>query len=321
MWDTDAPITSTMFDNESYGNMLLYLPSTTSFAHSLVDKGAVIIVKDGRSGAITLINDKPFYCPQSFVAEHISYQRQFTQVTGIGSSAGWETIMLPFDVKAITHSEKGSIAPFGATAANHFWLASPKEALFGAVTDFCANTPYIIAMPNHDAYGEYAMGGMVTFSAENATVHATTGELSGSGNGFVLKGTYDEVSPSSTVYALNVGARFEDYSAGSVFVSNRYVVAPFSAYVVASNGLSSAPLYRIAFADEGDNEEPNVTEFSVSSHGGVVYISTPEACQVRVYDMTGRRVCIIACAVGVNEVHSLSEGMYIIEKTKVYVNR
>lgn len=321
VWDTNTPIASAMFDEDSYGNLLLYLPTSMSFAHSLVDKGAVIIVRDGRSGAVSLMNDKPFYCPKPFVADKVSYQRDFSQVTGMGTSAGWETIMLPFDVKSVAHSEKGSMAPFGVSAPNNFWLASPEGDSFVAVTDFCANTPYIISMPNNAAYGDYAVGGAITFSAENATIYATTDDLSGRGNGFVLNGTYDVLAPSPVVYALNVDAAYEGFAAGSVFVSNRHVVPPFSAYVTAPSSASFAPYYRIALADDSDNAAPDVMRISVSSHEGVVYISTPEPCWVKVYDATGRRICTVACVAGVNEVRSLAEGMYIIEKTKVYVRR
>ena len=43
--------------------------------------------------------------------------------------------------------------------------------------------------------------------------------------------------------------------------------------------------------------------------------------EVIVYDAFGRKVCAVQCAEGVNAITSLDAGIYVIEKTKVCVER
>ena len=318
VWDVDIPVKDNFFDGKSYHNLLLYIPDTARIVNPLIEAGRMAVIRDGRSGALALDGEKPFYCPSPFVAERVTCQRNFTQSTGIGVSAGWETIALPFDVQHVEHAGKGTIAPFGVEAANHFWLSGFEGDAFVSATEIRANVPYIIAMPNNSAYGEHALNGRVTFSAEQVTIHATVGDMEVVGDDFALVPTYVEVAASDTVYALNHNERLGTYAAGSVFVPGVYAVRPFSAYMV-SVGDQGAPMYRIAW--DGDDAEDEVLSFAVTARGGVVYIVTPDDRRVTVCDMAGRRVCTIDCKRGVNEVASLAEGLYIIETTKVYVER
>ena len=319
VWDLDLPLKDNLFDEESYYNLLVYLPDTASLNNALIEAKRMLVVKEGKSGTLQLAHDKAFYCPRSFMAEQITYQRNFTQNTGIGTSAGWETIVLPFDVQHVEHAGKGVIAPFGVKADKNFWLATLDSKGFAAATEMQANVPYIIAMPNHVDYGEHAMSGIVTFSAKESMVHATNEDMACAGPDFSLVPTYAPLSATSSAYALNVSMKYEGYAAGSVFVPNEYVVNPFSAYAVPNQG-NAAPMYRIAFADETEEEE-QVWSYAVTVRGGVVYIATPDDRVIEVYDMVGRKVCAVNCKAGINEVTSLAEGMYIIETTKVYVER
>ena len=70
---------------------------------------------------------------------------------------------------------------------------------------------------------------------------------------------------------------------------------------------------------------PDVTEaideVSVLAEDGNVYVSLPEAKTVIVYDLVGRQVCSIACEAGANVITHLQSGVYLIERTKVYVER
>jgi imidazoleglycerol phosphate dehydratase HisB len=68
-------------------------------------------------------------------------------------------------------------------------------------------------------------------------------------------------------------------------------------------------------------EESVVSEFAVESKDGVLYITMPEAQTVVVYDITGRQVCRVACETGINAITHLQPGIYMVEKTKVYVER
>ena len=95
-----------------------------------------------------------------------------------------------------------------------------------------ANIPYLICMPNNDAYGdEYIQGGRVTFTAQNVQISTSRGvTVSQSDRRFVP--TYQIVAASADVYALNVGQTYEGNAEGSVFVSNLRDVRPFEAYSI-----------------------------------------------------------------------------------------
>ena len=97
---------------------------------------------------------------------------------------------------------------------------------------------------------------------------------------------------------------------------NKYTASPFSAYVVPSEAHKAAPLFRI---QKEEHIADVVYTFSVKSQNGVVYITLPEAKVITVYDITGRKVCNVACEMGVNEITGLSEGIYLIENMKIFV--
>ena len=319
MWDVEQPITADLFDDNSYNNLLVYVPATMEFAHPLIDAGRMTLVVDGLSGALKLNDRYPFYSPRAFTAERVSYARSFTQSTGLGSSAGWETIALPFDVQQVSHPTKGALAPFGTAADANFWLAEPSVTGFVQASAIQANKPYIIAMPNHKEYGDNSLSGQITFAAENSIIHATDEAVAVEGNGYSMQPTYEPIAANDSVYALNVNNKHEAYVAGSVFVPNKYNLAPFTAYLSVPRGKQAAPLYRIQAAPDVEAEAAPV--LGVTVKGGVVYVTLAEACEVIVYDAVGRKVCVVPCVEGVNAISSLETGIYVIEKTKVCVER
>lgn len=319
VWDTDLPITADLFDNTSYQNLLIYVDEKGEFAHPLIGEKRITLVENGQADTLKLAANFPFYAPRSFTAKHVSYERTFTQTTGMGSAAGWEAITLPYDVQRFVHSVKADVAPFGCDATNLFWLAKYENSGFVAATQMTANIPYIIAMPNNTEYGNSSLNGTVAFMADNATIEATENVAGSQGDNFTLVPSYDIISPSPDVYALNVSNKFGSYSAGSVFVPEKYNVNPFSAYITATASTQGAPLFRIQMQDEA--EEDIAYDFTVTVNGATVYVTLPEARSITVYDMVGRKVCTIDGQEGINEIGHLSEGVYMIEKTKIYVKR
>lgn len=318
MWDIAHPITAEMFDANSYHNLLVYAPTGTEFTHPLIDEGRMALIVDGKAGSLHLNAKKSFYCPRSFVADEVSYQRTFTQTTGRGESAGWETIALPFDVEKFEHAGKGDIAPFGVNATYNFWLAELADKGFQQTTSLRANTAYIIAMPNNSEYGNNTLNGSVTFSANQATIYSTDEVFVSEGTEMTLTPTYEPIAANSDVYALNVDAAYGNNKPGSIFMPGRYATKTFSAYGLPA-GSKAAPYYCIQ--TQPDVEEIAVSEFAVESKDGVVYIMVPEAQTVVVYDMTGRQVCRVACEAGINTITHLQRGIYMVEKTKIYVER
>ena len=316
LWNVDLPILSTMFDENSYNNLLVYVPSGQEFSHPLIDAGRMALVCDGKSNVFELNGNHSFYCPISFTAEKVSYQRAFAQLTGLGQTAGWETISLPFDVQSYIHSVKGEIAPFGVDAECNFWLAELEGDCFKKTTVLRANSPYIIAMPNNTAYGDYSMRGTVTFTASEALIEVTDAITVSTGAGQMFVPSYESIEPQVGIYVLNITEKYEEYNSGSVFVPNKYALKPFSAYVKPTMGSMTAPLYRVVSQKDVEEE---VGIHSVSVRDGVVYVSLDEAQTIVVYDMVGRQVRRVACEAGVTEIVGLHKGIYLVESVKVYV--
>ena len=317
VWNATQPISATMFDEKSYHNLLLYIPAQMKFTHPLIDEGRMTLICDGKSGTLTLNSRYPFYCPMEFTADTVSYQRSFSQTTGLGKAAGWETIVLPFDVQNYTHSTKGDIAPFGVTAQHHFWLAEWSGDSFTKSTSLRANIPYIIAMPNNTLYGNNSMNGVITFSANQTTIETTTDLTVSEGQEVNFIPTYETIAPQEDIYVLNVGIKYGENDPGSVFVPNQHTLTPFSAYMTPAVGGKAVPFYRAIL----QHEREEIKAFSVSVSNGTVYVSSDKAQRVEVYDMTGRRVRNVTCEPGITEIIGLHEGLYLIENVKVYVER
>lgn len=331
VWDVPLDLPDKAFDAGSYRNLLVYLPDTAKVPTSLDGLLHAAVVKDGYCDELTLDAEANFYCPRNFTAGHVAYSRTFKQTTGLGTSSGWETLVLPFDVQRITHATKGDITPFGIEGNAHCWLATPKDGAFTEATEIRANTPYILSMPNNEAYGDHSLAGGITFSAEEAEIHATPSPIALSAQAetttvsFTLVSTYDRVGASDEVYALNVGTKYGSFAPGSVFTPGRYDTPPFSVYLMLSETQQAPPYYRIAIElREKEDEEEDSTiplELSVTCREGYLYIMSPNERIVTLYDAVGRLVQVVRCKAGTTVVGPLDEGVYIVDKTKIYVDR
>lgn len=336
VWDVPIALPDNAFDEDSYRNLLVYLPDTTEVPASLVGGAYTTVIKDGYCEELSLDATSSFFCPREFVAGKVTYRRTFKQTTGLGTSSGWETLVLPFDVQCVTHATKGEITPFGREGDRHFWLATPRNGIFAEASEICANTPYIMSMPNNDVYGEQSLAGSITFSAVDALIRPTLAEAKSvsaaqgeDGNtitvSFYLYPTYELVEAADGIYALNVGAKYMDYAPGSVFVSGRYDTPPFSVCLVPEKDQQLAPFYRVPIASSeaaDDTDESDMPKaLSVTSRDGYLYVVSPVKRTIYLRDAVGRLLRTIVCEEGTTEVGPLDEGVYIIEKTKIYVER
>ena len=247
-WNTTAPVDATCFSRPSiYGNMLVFVSDATT---KVSFQGNVIV--DGVAEKIVLTDGLPLRNPHEFTARSISYSREFTKETRIGVAGGWEAIVLPFDVQTVVSEKRGTMLPVGQAdnlTTLPYWMAELQEdGSFVLIDKIAANTPFILEMPNSDEYEDrFNIEGTVTFTAENATVYATTAAKPAT-QGYMMNGSYEGVESGSYVYALND----EEYTAsdgtvympGGVFVENSRNVRPFEAYVYGSQA-SRAPYLRI----------------------------------------------------------------------------
>lgn len=274
IWDVEAALPNNAFSNASIGsNFLLYVKSS-SYAPSSVKN----VVVDGTAQAIVLSDDGgQFYCPQAFTARRISYSHNYSMETGKGSTMGWETIALPFDVQRIIHSIQGEVVPFAAYSSGSnqkpFWLAYMSAGGFKRTADIRANEAYIIAMPNNSSYQDnYILAGDVTFSAENITVPKTP-----TFNGTFLP-AFSIVAKSSSVYALNVNNRYIRYSGsekpGSIFIRDLRDVRPFEAYLT---GNFTRGIIEINF----DNGTTDILD---------VLLSTDDSQEMTIHTLSGQQI-------------------------------
>ena len=234
VWNKETALTEDMLQGLDNPNLLIYVNDA-----SLVPENHNNVVVNGVAKSILLTDTKSgngnFFAPQPFVAESISYTRNFEQQTQIGVCRGWETIALPFDVQSVKHELQGDIAPFGSSVSDkHFWLRRLLPDGLQQDTQIEANTPYVISMPNSEEYvTEYNLPGRVTFSSANITVPATEPKIQSLANSSIeMVPTTVAVARSPEVWALNVGQAHDGYPEGSVFVRDYREVRPFEAYVV-----------------------------------------------------------------------------------------
>ena len=298
VWNSSAGLASSDLQGITNPNLLVYVNDA-----SLAPQGVQNVVINGQAREIVLTDaqngNNDWYAPQAFVAERISYTRNFGQSTTKGTSRGWESIALPFDVQSIQHESKGAIVPFNNSASNkHFWLRRLTDNGLQAATNIEANTPYIISMPNSEEYtSDYNLNGRVTFSAQNIDVPATTTKvLALADSSIVMVPAMQRQSRSSSVWALNVGEVRGQYFEGSVFERDYRTVRPFEAYTI----------------HRQENGQPAPRYVPIQEIGGTTGIEEVESGKVKVeswYDLEGRKL----------EGKPARKGVYISNGKKVVV--
>lgn len=90
-----------------------------------------------------------------------------------------------------------------------------------------AHTPYIIAFPNSDDYEPAScISGSITFSADHATVHATTDVPAVKGTDFNFVPIYKKVFKAPGRFMLNTYDTSGSEPAGSTFQNNKMSLRP-----------------------------------------------------------------------------------------------
>ena len=143
--------------------------------------------------------------------------------------------------------------------------------------------PYLISMPNSDAYpDEYNLAGRVTFSSQNVPVMVTdifpVHMSSGNGGMLMFVPCFQTQQVHEMVYALNVGEARDGYPEGSVFEANYREIRPFEAYTV-HEGNSPAPQFM------------PIIDFNGSMTGiDALLVNSEEVDSEKWYDLNGRKL-------------------------------
>jgi hypothetical protein len=298
VWNSSKALTRSDIEGFGNPNLLIYVQTD-----SLAPEGVNNVVIDGMAKNIVLVDaegNNNFWAPQDFMAESISYTREFKQTTEKDVSRGWEGICLPFTVQKFTHESHGEIAPFGNDASIfHFWLHQMTDKGMVNATTIKANKPYIISMPNNGSYPEaYNQAGKVTFSAQNTTVSTenygylidknedfmgiASDVVWSSDSSLAMVSTFLKVEAYEYIYALNVGHDLDGYAEGSVFVKNYRDVKPFEVFTTHDpNREKSAGARYISVSSlfGGEDTTGIIDVMKTVEHNGEIW-----------YDMNGRRL-------------------------------
>ena len=107
-WDLQDRPTSGFLNNIVNPNLLFYVKSSQAAPFDIRN-----IIVNGTADEIILDDNEygNFYCPMSFNAKKISYTHNYCLKTEKGTSQGWESIALPFDVQTYT-TAKGEAKPY-----------------------------------------------------------------------------------------------------------------------------------------------------------------------------------------------------------------
>ena len=288
-------------------NLLLYVKDE-SYAPADIEN----VVVNGYAKSITLTDAQSgnnFYCPIAFTAQTIEYTHSYYMKTGLNESRGWETISLPFEVQQFSHGSKGEIVPFvkwmSGSSEKPFWLYEMSGSGFVEAETIKANTPYIISMPNNDAYpNEYHLTGRITFSSVNVMVENTADiqTTTYSNNTFIPNFTSKDAN--SGYYALNVSNDFEYYrgseNEGCKFILNLRKIHPFEAYMTSTSNTRSIDIF----------------DAMTTGIRGIEEIVASEKT-IKVYDLSGR---LIKTGTAIENIRrELPIGVYIVNNKKMII--
>lgn len=243
IWNPEVAFTAKV----SNPNLLLYVKDAqyapTTIQNVVVNNQAEnIVLVEAASG-----ND--FYCPQTFTAKRISYEHNYSMISGYETCQGWETLVLPFDVTMMINAKGQELTPYinwqYGNSQRPFWLYEMTTQGWKAGSAIKANTPYIISMPNNEMYDvSFNQTGNIQFIGTNVEVKASTEMKTGQHGNKRLVANYQTQEASADIYALNVSNEWSQNTAteveGSTFIRSLRSVHPFEAYLTVEG--SNAPL-------------------------------------------------------------------------------
>lgn len=133
------------------------------------------VVEAGVCDLLTLTPGYPFTPVREFRALQSRMVKKFNQKTYIGLCSGWESIVLPFDVKNVYAENIGSnLTPYGIMTDRHkqrpYWLyEADADGDWKEAYSINAGVPYILSVPNNSAYPDgFNVMGDVVFSSDIA---------------------------------------------------------------------------------------------------------------------------------------------------------
>lgn len=173
VWNGRSALPDSVVEAIANPNLLVYVDSAR-FAPASLDHNVVV---DGVCNSLVLTAGYPFTPVKKFTSLSSRMTKTFSQRTPMDGCSGWETIVLPFDVKEVYSEKLGmALTPFALItdiySERPYWLYEADRTgewkhAFGVM----AGVPYLISMPNNPEYMDsYNIDGNVTFYNNSATV-------------------------------------------------------------------------------------------------------------------------------------------------------
>ncbi len=187
-------------------NTIYFLDENATVPASL---NGLNIVKGATAQSIALKDGYPYFTPQSFTAQAMSYERTFTKARQDGVAENWSTIVLPFTTATCS-------APSNSMWIERFAQEVDGVVTFNQVNTIEANVPYLIAINK----AANLVGTPITWSATNVLVKPEPIAYT-SGEAYIMAGTYAGEAVTDA-YLVN--------AAGSVAKWGNATVEPFRAY-------------------------------------------------------------------------------------------
>ena len=319
-WNASTPLTAAMLAEQGNPNLLVYVADkglAPTSQRNVIDGGL-------HSDLLQLSAGYPFECPESFTAAKASYTRTFGMTSGMGECAGWETITLPFNVNSFTMSDTGTeCAPFatdGSYTLRPFWLYALDENGWRAASTILAHEPYIISLPNNDAYIDgWSLSGPMTFAAENVRIEAT--EPMPSTNGLrTLTPSFRGENADGALYVLNAYDDSGEYAPGSVFLPGWGDVKPFECYFTAKDSPQRISIFGDILGLEDVFGDRAGGSLVCRVENGALYVLSDRDRTVRVVNTTGAVVRTASLTAGEEaRIDGLVHGFYMVENIKICI--
>ena len=313
-------IESRLIDGISNPNVLLYVSSEVKVENQ--DNHNVIV--DDVASSVILHDEYPFDVAREFMAEKISFTRNFDMETLINGCSGWESIVLPFSPDSIVHERAGRIVPFSAWEKDEFadfkpfWLYKSNSSGWEEVESMEACVPYIISMPNNEAYvRDFNIAGNVSFVASDITLtpESASPESTPWVDGTQFIGTFMPVEESD-VRSLNVNGE-DDRTPGSAFVEEA-TTKPFDAYIAGAHRR-----YMPVFESSGALLLPSLGSDGLKVYSpapGTLKISSNCRRKVSLTTITGVNLRTILLSAGETvTIEGLTRDIYMVGGIKVTV--
>lgn len=228
-------------------NTLYYLPNGSKVPTALSTKN---VVKGTKASSITMVGGYDYYVPRSFVADKISYS--FTPTLAYDGKGGWQTIILPYAVTAVTSGGKTVDWCRKSDNDKQFLLKDfigdkASEVSFANVASWVPCTPYILGVPAS------LINKKMVFSAANGWVSSTE-NLVKEGTYFRFVGSTEEKKVTNALVLNAFGTGFVKTTSSVVKAGGAYFES-MNSKSAATKTLSVAGSTIVTIGDaNGDNE-------------------------------------------------------------------